>query len=229
MKVESFLGRMWRPGALAMLALACTVANSVSVCAATLTVDAVDKTGAALPEVVVYAIPVGASIPAPAASSEVLSIAQQNYQFNPYVTPVRIGTRIKFPNFDKVEHHVKSFSSAKEFEFKLYDKDTPPPVTFDKPGIVIAYCLIHEWMRAYIYVLDTPYFAKTDAAGNAKIEGLPEGSYEVKAWHPDLGSIKPELKQSVKLGAQENVTLRYTFDLVPRKRKTVKPENMEKH
>jgi hypothetical protein len=41
-------------------------------------------------------------------------------------------------------------------------------------------------MVAYVYVVSTPYFAKTSADGRARLEGMPAGPYEAKVWHPRL-------------------------------------------
>ncbi len=37
-------------------------------------------------------------------------------------------------------------------------------------------------MRGLILVLDTPYYAITDAAGNFRLTNLPAGHYVLKAW-----------------------------------------------
>ena len=58
-----------------------------------------------------------------------------------------------------------SFSPAKPFELKLYSGTPGTPILFDKPGTVVVGCNIHDQMVAYILVVDTPYFGKTDAAG----------------------------------------------------------------
>lgn len=179
---------------------------------------AYDKSGAEMADVIVYATPIGGSLPAPA-KMEAATIAQQGMQFTPYVTAVRAGTEIKFPNNDKIEHHVKSFSTAKAFEIKVYDKGTPPPVLFDKPGVVVVYCLLHGWMRAYVMVLDTPYFSKSAPTGLASIDNLPEGSYELKAWHPDMGTVKLPLVQTVKAGDSTAAPIKLQFDFIPKKRK----------
>ncbi len=192
--------------------------------AATLNLAAADKTGASMVDVVVYATQVGVPAGADAGGAkDVVTIAQEHLQFSPYVTPIRVGTPIRFPNYDKIEHHVKSFSPAKEFEIKVYESGTPPPVLFDKPGVVVVYCLLHEWMRAYVLVLDTPHFAKTDASGSASLGGLKEGTWEIRAWHPDMGTIKPPLLQTIKV--QDKVALaplQFNFDFVPRKRRAAK-------
>jgi hypothetical protein len=56
---------------------------------------------------------------------------------------------------------------------------------FDQPGVVRLFCEIHDHMRGTILVLDTPYFQKTDAAGRYRLENLPAGRYELKAWIDD--------------------------------------------
>ena len=38
-------------------------------------------------------------------------------------------------------------------------------------------------MAGYIVVTPTPYFAETDASGEYKIADVPDGSYNVVAWH----------------------------------------------
>ncbi|HEV2610583.1 MAG TPA: methylamine utilization protein [Noviherbaspirillum sp.] len=181
-----------------------------------------DKAGAPLSNVVLFATPVGVAVPPPQRPLEPATIVQEELQFKPYVSVVRAGTAIGFPNNDKIEHHVKSFSPAKEFEYKVYDKGTPPPVVFDKPGLVVVYCLLHGWMRSYIMVVDTPHHSLADAAGSARLDGLPDGTYEVKAWHPDLGSIKPPLTQTVKITGGGTQPLAFNFDFVPRKPRTAK-------
>jgi plastocyanin len=190
--------------------------------AATLNISATDKGGAQMADVVVYAMPIGVSVDPLPANSEMETISQNHLQFSPYVTPVRVGSSIRFPNYDRIEHHVKSFSPTKEFEIKVYESGTPPPVVFDKAGIVVVYCLLHEWMRAYVMVLDTPYFSKTDASGTASLSGLKAGTYEIKAWHPDMGTIKPALSQTIKVTEKEVIPLQFSFDFLPRKRKTGK-------
>jgi hypothetical protein len=47
-------------------------------------------------------------------------ISQAKRQFAPRVTLITTGTRVSFPNFDTVRHHVYSFSPIKTFELKLY-------------------------------------------------------------------------------------------------------------
>jgi plastocyanin len=113
-------------------------------------------------------------------------MAQQNLQFDPFVLVVPAGADVAFPNLDKVRHHVYSFSAAKSFELKLYGRDETRVVRFDKPGVVPLGCNIHDSMVAFIVVVDTPFAAKTDAAGQAILSGAPAGASALRIWHPYL-------------------------------------------
>jgi plastocyanin len=112
------------------------------------------------------------------------SIEQRGTEFIPYVTVVQTGTAVEFPNNDTIRHHVYSFSAPKRFEIKLYAGKPGQPIVFDKPGEVVIGCNIHDWMEAYVLVVETPYFAKTAADGKAVIANVPAGRYRLQLWHP---------------------------------------------
>ena len=113
-------------------------------------------------------------------------MAQHNMQFDPFVLIVPVGADVAFPNLDTVRHHVYSFSAAKTFELKLFGRDETRVVHFDKAGVVDLGCNIHDNMLAYIVVVDTPYAAETNAAGEAVVRGVPAGTRAVRVWHPFL-------------------------------------------
>lgn len=110
-------------------------------------------------------------------------IEQKAKRFLPLVSVIPVGTAVSFPNHDTVRHHAYSFSSAKPFEIKLYSGVPASPIIFDKPGTVVIGCNIHDQMVAYIQVVATPYFAKTDQSGKAILPAVPAGQYKLKVWH----------------------------------------------
>jgi hypothetical protein len=95
---------------------------------------------------------------------------------------VQTGTAVSFPNFDTVRHHVYSFSPIQKFELKLYAGTPAAPVRFDKPGTAVLGCNIHDRMSAWVHVVDTALFTKTDASGKATLE-VPAGDHRLRTWH----------------------------------------------
>ncbi|MDP2228456.1 MAG: methylamine utilization protein [Moraxellaceae bacterium] len=148
--------------------------------ASALTVIVRDAKGQPVTDAVVTLMPAAG---APAAAPVAATIEQINKAFSPLVSVIPVGTKVLFPNRDRIRHHVYSFSPAKTFDIKLYAGDPPPPVQFDKPGIVVLGCNIHDWMIAYVVVTDAPYYGKTDAAGRLVLAELPAADYEARLWH----------------------------------------------
>ena len=145
-----------------------------------------DTAGKAIADAVVVALPATKTGASTAAATATILVDQINKEFVPYVLPVRVGTTVNFPNKDKIRHHVYSFSPAKSFELPLYIGKPAAPVLFDKAGPVTLGCNIHDWMIAYVYVSESPYFAKTGADGKATLSDLPAGNYTLRVWHPRL-------------------------------------------
>ena len=140
--------------------------------------------GEPVADAVLSLTPLDTAVPAPppTAGGE---IAQQNQEYTTYVTVVQAGSKVVFPNRDTVQHHVYSLSKAKKFELPLYNPGQAETIVFDVPGVVTLGCNIHDWMLAYLVVVPTPYFAKTDALGAARVTA-PAGRYRLDLWHPRL-------------------------------------------
>lgn len=125
------------------------------------------------------------------------SMGQRNVQFTPGTLVVPVGTTVTFPNFDKVRHHVYSFSKAKKFEIQLYGREQARSVLFDRPGTVALGCNIHDQMRGFIRVVDSPWAATSDAQGRVNLTGLPPGPAQIIVWHPALRGRDNELRRAV--------------------------------
>ena len=166
--------------------------------AAPVTVQAVGSDGKPLPEAVVFLESREARAAAkPVAGAEV---AQVERKFVPQVTVLTVGSELRFPNRDTVRHHVYSFSPAKTFELKLYAGTPANPVTFDKPGIAVLGCNIHDQMVAWVVVVETPYHGIASKAGALKIDA-PPGSYRLRTWHPGLPPGAPPTDEALVLPA----------------------------
>ncbi len=152
----------------------------------TLSARVVDQTGQALPHAVIFAM----GLPEETAPSESplpeAVMDQKNKQFAPRVLAVTRHQHVAFPNSDNIRHHVYSFSEPKRFELKLYADSPEAPVLFDRPGIVVLGCNIHDNMVGYIFVANSRYVSQTDADGWATLHDLPGRPPQLGIWHPDL-------------------------------------------
>lgn len=152
--------------------------------AAVLQLNVTDELGRPLPDAVVFLESREAA--QAVRPTEGAEIAQQNKTFVPGVQVVTRGTAVNFPNRDTVRHHVYSFSPTKKFELKLYIGTPANPVVFDRAGVVVLGCNIHDDMVGWVLVLDTPYYGRSGANGRARLADVPEGSYRLRLWHSRL-------------------------------------------
>lgn len=198
---------MKSPSLLLLLALAAAHAT-----AGELSVMVKGARGGPVADAVVSLVPLDGA--APPATGAAASIGQQNQEFSAYVTVVQAGSRVVFPNQDTVQHHVYSLSKAKKFELPLYNPGQNESFVFDVPGLVTLGCNIHDWMLAYLVVVPTPWFAKTDAAGQATV-AAPAGRYRLELWHPRLAAL---VTQEITLGAADAAQRDFTLTLKADKR-----------
>lgn len=175
-----------------LLVLACLDASAFAASVSVLVIDGNDKP---VPDAVIYAEPLSSRVLPK--QPQTVAIEQKQRKFLPLVTAIEAGSAISFPNHDTVRHHVYSFSPAKTFELKLYSGVPAKPIVFDKAGTVVLGCNIHDKMVAYIHVVDTPYFAKTDDGGQAVLEALAAGTYQLRAWHYNLPPAAPIPQQAL--------------------------------
>ncbi len=128
-------------------------------------------------------------------------VEQAARRFTHRLTVVPVGSEIRFPNRDSVRHHVYSFSPAKSFELKLYSGNASNPVLFDKPGIAVLGCNIHDNMLAWIVVVETPYYGQTDASGTVRLDAVPAGNFRLRVWHPGMAPGAPAIDEALVLAA----------------------------
>ena len=137
----------------------------------------------------------GKTFPAPA---EHPVIDQKGLLFQPHINVVLVGTTVDFLNSDKVAHNV-FWPSLMQGSKKLPGKNLGTWPTgekrsfkFEQPGVAALLCNVHPEMAGYVVVVPTPYYAKSDKSGDYKIENVPDGQYNVVAWHEGAkNSTKP--------------------------------------
>ena len=134
----------------------------------------------------------GESFPPP---SQEPVMSQKNLAFVPHILVVQQGTTVQFLNDDNEQHNVfwPSVGGNKRAAHNVgtWPQGEKRPYKFEQSGVAPLFCNIHAEMSGYIIVSPTPYFAQTDATGNYKIDNVPDGKYNVVAWHEGM---KPQTK-----------------------------------
>jgi plastocyanin len=184
--------------------------------AAELTISVLDPSGHGVAGVVLVAEPEAAVAGKHPARTTIMD--QQNMQFVPNIVVVQTGGGVEFPNSDQIEHQVYSFSAAKTFQLSLYAGHKYPPVIFDRPGLVVVGCNIHDHMIGYIYVTDSPYFGRSNDSGQLSLHDLPAGNYRLTAWHPRMqepDSSSLQMPQAVIDGSANTAVFHLTHALKP--------------
>ena len=160
-----------------------------------------DAAGKPVSFAVVTFTPNGGAAPSAADKARSFTMAQRNVQFAPYVLAVPVGATVNFPNQDKVNHHVYSFSPTQPFQLPLYGGGKTRAVTFTKAGTEALGCNIHDSMAAYIRVVATPYYATTDASGRVALRDVPAGTGSLKVWQPMMDAPDHETGRSISMSA----------------------------
>ena len=131
-------------------------------------------------------------------------IDQVGCLYQPYVTGVMTGQKFKIKNSDPLLHNVHATPKVNgEFNIGQPSQGQENEKSFDKPEVLVRMkCDVHNWMFAYVGVVDTGYFAVTDADGNFKIANVPAGDYTVVAFHQKTHTVAGAgVEQKVKVEA----------------------------
>jgi plastocyanin len=171
-----------------------------------------DQQGRPVVDAVLVAVPVDGNMRS-RERSRAGSINQVDKEFLPRVTIVPVGASVTFPNHDDVRHQVYSFSPAKRFELPLYAGVPAQPIIFDKPGVVVLGCNIHDWMVGYVYVSESPFFAKTGKDGKAILTELRLRAYLVRVWHPQLEISEEATQKTIDVSRDRRIEAAWTVKL----------------
>lgn len=141
--------------------------------------------------------------PAGTPSTTPVLLDQVNCEYTPYILAAQAGQPISVRNSDPVFHNVHSTPAVPGNPEKNVAQATPGKTdnfVFSKPEPFLRFkCEAHQWMFAYVYILDNPYFAVTDKDGNFTIKNVPDGKYTLVMHHRKANGGK-EKTQEVTVG-----------------------------
>ncbi|HAY80462.1 MAG TPA: hypothetical protein DCY79_11695 [Planctomycetaceae bacterium] len=129
-------------------------------------------------------------------------LRQKGCQFQPFLTVLPNGAELKIYNDDPVGHNVNTPS----FNELQAGGGEPVVKTIDSRAPIRVQCNVHSWMQAWLFTVDSPYYAVTDADGKFEISDIPPGKYRVNVWHP-AGIKPPRLRMQFDPGAVVTETI----------------------
>jgi len=124
-------------------------------------------------------------------------------EFVPHVQVMRAG-KLDVVNKDPVLHNSHGYYGKRTaFNMAQPNEGQVIPADLPRAGIVRVDCDVHGWMEGWVYVVDNPYYALTDADGKFKITDVPPGTYKLIA----VQSLTGPNEQSVTVASGKATTL----------------------
>ncbi len=150
---------------------------------------------------------------APASS---VQLDQNGCHYRPHVLGIQVNQKLSITNSDPTQHNVHP-TPKNNPEWNQSQPNGAPPIekTFARSEVLIPVkCNQHPWMKSYIGVLKTPFFAVSKEDGSFTISGVPAGTYTLVAWK-EGGPAGTEKTMQVKVDANGTAKADFTFEAAP--------------
>jgi plastocyanin len=134
---------------------------------------------------------------------------QQGCKYHPHVLGVMAGQTVQIKNDDQTTHNIHPTPKDNR-EWNESQPPSSPAIekNFAREEIMLPVkCNQHPWMKMYINVVKSPFYAVTDKSGKYEIKGLPPGDYTIAFVQEKLG----EQDQKVTVAAKESKTVDQSF------------------
>ncbi len=141
--------------------------------------------------------------------TEKATIHQQDCRYHPHVLGAMVGQTVEVVNDDPTTHNIHPTpKDNREWNESQAPKAPPIDKSFAREEILLPVkCNQHPWMKMFINVVKSPYFAVTDKDGKYEIKNLPPGDYTLAFVHEKLG----EQDQKVTVAAKETKAVDASF------------------
>src|SRR5215212_4468520 len=96
---------------------------------------------------------------------------------------IQVNQKLSITNSEATQHNIHPTPKLNA-EWNQTQPNGAPPIekSFNRAEVLIPVkCNQHPWMKAYIGVIKTPFYAVSGEDGSFEIKGLPQRSYTVVA------------------------------------------------
>jgi plastocyanin len=137
------------------------------------------------------------------------TLTQTGCKYKPHVLGVMVGQTITIVNSDPTTHNIHPTpKDNREWNESQAPQAPPLEKSFAREEILLPVkCNQHPWMRMFVNVVKSPFYAVSGPDGKFEIKGLPPGDYTIAFVHEKLG----EQDQKVTLAAKDSKTVDVTF------------------
>jgi hypothetical protein len=142
----------------------------------------------------------GAKLKATPARREVQQVQRE---FKAHVTPVVLGSEVRFSNQDPFFHHIYCPDSSK---LNVPQHSTHVDRKPDRLGKFELFCDIHPLMNGFVYVVPNDFYTVA-RGGKYVLKGVPAGTYTLEAWHPRVKAQTTRVTVSASGKATVNFSL----------------------
>ncbi|MGH9383147.1 MAG: carboxypeptidase regulatory-like domain-containing protein [Vicinamibacterales bacterium] len=131
---------------------------------------------------------------------EPVVLDQLKCRYTPRVLGIRAGQPLAIRNSDPLLHNVRADGTINQpFNMGHPIQGTTFNRTFATGEVMVPFrCDVHNWMRAWVGVLDHPFYGVTGPTGRVALAGLPPGTYTIEAWHEKLGANTEQITVAAK-------------------------------
>jgi len=147
-----------------------------------------------------------------ATPSNAVQLDQKGCHYNPHVMGVQTNQKISITNSDQTQHNIHPTPQLNQ-EWNQTQANGAPPLekSFNRAEVLIPVkCNQHPWMKAYIGVMKTPFFAVSGGNGSYEIKNVPPGTYTVVAWK-EGGAKGTEKTMQVTVAANGSAKADFAF------------------
>ncbi|MBI2889808.1 MAG: carboxypeptidase regulatory-like domain-containing protein [Nitrospirae bacterium] len=126
-----------------------------------------------------------------------VTMDQKGCDYTPHIILLPKGKDLEILNSDGILHNVHTYGTKNPSFNKAMPKFkkqlTVPGSGFSEAENIEVRCDAHEWMHAWLQVIEHPYYSLTDAAGKFSLADVPPGTYTVEVWHEKLGQATKDV------------------------------------
>ena len=121
-------------------------------------------------------------------------VTNSKCRFEPHVMVAPKGALMKVRNDDPVLHNSHFYLVRAKGKKNVINLALPKQGVeigkkkiLRKPGLLSLQCDAHDFMQAWVWVVEHPYAVVSAANGDFVLEDVPAGNYQIKVWHESLG------------------------------------------